>query len=403
MTTLAGDMSLRHWLQLALTEGIGPILTQRLIDGALGVDAACEASPKLLRQVEGIGGAKSQQIFDALRRAGEAVDAELERAAAQDVSIISRDDGLYPALLKSIPDPPSVLYIKGALEPRDLNALAVVGSRRCSFYGREQAERFGALLAAAGITVVSGGARGVDSAAHRGATSHPQGRTIAVLGCGVDTIYPPENAPLFDMIARRGAVMSEYPLGTPPLAENFPRRNRIVSGMSRGVLVIEADARSGALITARQACDDHGRPVFALPGRVDNRMSAGPHLLIRDGAALVTCLEDVLEGLGPLPQSAVDMPMFDLSIADGDADAHNREADDEGVSPDKSPDESAARIASLSAEQQTILGHLDGDALAADAIIERSGLPADVVLRELTMMSLRGLIRRVDGQTYAKR
>jgi DNA processing protein len=392
-------MSLRHWLQLALTEGIGPILTQRLIDAAMGVDAACEASPKLLRKVEGIGGAKSQQIFDALKRAGEAVDAELERAAAQDVSIISRDDDLYPALLKSIPDPPSVLYVRGSPEPRDLNALAVVGSRRCSFYGREQAERLGALLAGAGVTVVSGGARGVDSAAHRGAISHPHGRTIAVLGCGVDTVYPPENAPLFDLIRQRGAVMSEYPLGTPPLAENFPRRNRIVSGMSRGVLVIEADARSGALITARQACDDHGRPVFALPGRVDNRMSAGPHLLIRDGATLVACLEDILDGLGPLPQSAVDMPLFDLSIAGDDEEEEGREADEDTAAPEELP----ALIGSLSAEQQTILDQLDGESLAADAIIERSGLPAHVVMRELTMMSLKGLIRRVDGQTYAKR
>jgi DNA processing protein len=388
-------MSLRHWLQLALTEGIGPILTQRLIDATMGVDAACDASPKLLRQVEGIGGAKAQQIFDALKRAGEAVDSELERAAAQHVTIISRDDDLYPALLRSIPDPPSVLYLKGMLEPRDLNALAVVGSRRCSFYGREQAERFGALLAGAGISVISGGARGVDSAAHRGALSHSQGRTIAVLGCGVDSVYPQENAALFDMIKDRGAVISEYPLGTPPLAENFPRRNRIVSGMSRGVLVIEADARSGALITARQACDDHGRPVFALPGRVDNRMSAGPHLLIRDGATLVTSLDDILEGLGPLPQSAVDMPLFDLRITEGAAD------DSPGAEvPHAAPQPPAAP---LSIEQRAILAHLDGDALAADAIIDCSGLPAHVVMRELTVMSLRGLIKRVDGQTYAKR
>src|SRR5439155_14814585 len=200
------------------------------------------------------------------------------------------------------PDPPAVLYVKGALEPRDLNSVAMVGSRRCSFYGREQSERFAALLAGAGITIVSGGARGIDSAAHRGAMSHPQGRTIAVLGCGVDVVYPPENANLFEEIATRGALISEYPLGTPPLKDNFPRRNRIVSGLSRGVLVVEADERSGALITTQQAIEDHSRPVFAIPGRIDNPLSAGPHTLIRDGAVLTESITQILDNLGPLPE-----------------------------------------------------------------------------------------------------
>lgn len=376
-------MPLRHWLQLALTEGIGPILTQRLIDAAGSAEAACAASLTLLRHVEGIGEATSQQIHASLKRAAGDIEAELDRAASSGIGLISRDDPQYPALLKSIPDPPPVLYIKGALEPRDLNALAIVGSRRCSFYGREQSERFAALLAGAGMTIVSGGARGVDSAGHRGALSHPQGRTIAVLGCGLDAVYPPENKALFDQIIERGAVVGEYPLGTPPLAENFPRRNRIISGMSRGVLVIEADSRSGALITARQACDDHGRPVFALPGRVDNKMSAGPHLLIRDGAVLVTCLDDILQALDPLPKDAVDTPLFATEAETGS---------------------DAPELASpLEESQQLILAQLEEDSLAADAIIERSGLPAPVVMQQLTVMSLKGLIRRVDGQTYARR
>src|SRR5438552_538264 len=297
-------MGREHWLRLAMTEGIGPILTRRLVDAAGGAEAACAASATLLRSIDGITNAKVQTILESMRSAN--VDDELRRCDQLGVRVICPDDSDYPTLLTQIPDPPPVLYVRGAFEPRDLNSLAIVGSRKCSFYGREQAERFAALLAGAGFTVVSGGARGIDSAAHRGAISHPNGRTIAVLGSGIDVPYPPENAPLFEQIAAsgRGAVVTEYPLGTPPVAENFPRRNRIVSGMSRGVLVVEADERSGALITARQAADDHNRPVFALPGRVDNALSAGPHKLIRDGAILTANLEDILQNLHPLPQEA---------------------------------------------------------------------------------------------------
>jgi DNA processing protein len=228
-------MALRHWLQLALTEGIGPILTTRLIAAAGSAQAACNADAALLRNVEGIGSAKSRDISASLRRAAGEVDEELSRCEAAGVMLICQDDENYPVVLKVIPDPPPLLYVRGALEPRDLNALAVVGSRRCSHYGREQAERFGALLAQAGMTVVSGGARGIDSAAHRGALEPAAGRTIAVLGCGVDVDYPPENHALFEQIAQRGAVVSEFAMGQPPLKENFPRRNRIISGLSRGV------------------------------------------------------------------------------------------------------------------------------------------------------------------------
>ena len=382
-------MSLRHWLQLALTDGIGPILSQRLIAAAGGVEPACEAPLTLLRDIDGIGTAKASKIHESLAEALRQVDAEQARAETAGVTLICRDDAAYPTLLKAIPDPPGVLWMKGTLEPRDLNALAIVGSRQCSYYGREQAERFASLLAGAGMTVVSGGARGVDSAAHRGALAHPAGRTIAVLGSGVDRSTRRRMLRCSNRSGARGAVISEYPLGTPPVAENFPRRNRIVSGASRGVLVIEADARSGALITARQACDDHGRPVFALPGRVDNKMSAGPHLLIRDGATLASSLEDILDGLGPLPQDAVDeLPHLDLDL--------DRPQGEQLASPQPA-------VGILDDAQQRILRELDGESLPADAIIERAGLPAHVVMQQLTILSLRGLIHRVDGQTYAKR
>ncbi|MGB7156966.1 MAG: DNA-processing protein DprA [Tepidisphaeraceae bacterium] len=384
-------MALRHWLQLSLTEGIGPILIHRIVDAAGGAEPACSASVARLREIDGIGAAKAAKIHQSMRAARDSVDKELSGAAALGVTIIAQDDEAFPMLLRSIPDPPAVLYLKGHFEPRDLNAVAIVGSRKCSYYGREQAERFGALLAGAGVTVLSGGARGVDSSAHRGAMSHPQGRTIAVLGSGIDVVYPPENAGLFEQIAQKGAVVSEYPLGTAPMKENFPRRNRIVSGMSRGVLVVEADERSGALITARQACDDHGRTVFALPGRVDNPTSAGPHRLIRDGATLVTKLEDILEELGPLPQEAHEVSLFDTPSS-----AKPQAEDNAPVAP-------IVLDPLLTDRQRVILAQLDGTPVHIDTLIDRTSLAASEILQDLTLLSLKGVVRRVDGSTFVKR
>jgi DNA processing protein len=381
-------MAREHWLRLAMTEGIGPILIRRIVDAAGSAEAACAASTKMLATIDGIGTTKASKIYQSLHAAR--VDEELAKCARLGVSIICPDDAAYPTLLTQIPDPPAVLYVKGRFEPRDLNSVAIVGSRKCSYYGREQSERFAALLAGAGFTVVSGGARGIDSAAHRGAMSHPSGRTVAVLGSGVDVPYPPENAPLFEQIATKGAVVSEYPLGTPPLAENFPRRNRIVSGLSRGVLVVEADERSGALITARQACDDHGRTVFALPGRVDQSTSAGPHRLIRDGAVLTTCLEDIINNLDPLPAAAMQPTLFDRS-----------EQEVEPAASAKPQAEHTPRV-SLTERQQLIVAQLDGSALHVDQIIERTSLAASDVLQDLTLLSLKGVVKRVDGQTYTR-
>jgi DNA processing protein len=395
--TEARFMSLRHWLQLALTDGIGPILQTRLVETAGGAEAACAADGALLRNVDGIGSGKATKIRDALRHAATLVDDEIAKAHAAGAAIICRDDDTYPPLLKLIPDPPPVLYVRGTIEPRDLNAVGIVGSRKCSYYGREQSERFAALLAGAGVTVVSGGARGIDSAAHRGAISHPQGRTIAVLGSGVDVPYPPENQKLFEQIAggggdgdgereSRGAAISEYPMGTPPLRDNFPRRNRIISGMSRGILVVEADERSGALITARMACDDHGRPVFALPGRVDSPTSAGPHKLIRDGAVLARGLEDIVEALGPLPQEVREVTLFEppVEVALETVEAPVQETP-----------------IGLSERQRAIFAHLGADPVDVDTIIDRTALPAQLVMQELTFLSLKGIVKRVDGQLYA--
>jgi DNA processing protein len=221
----------------------------------------------------------------------------------------------------------------------------------------------------------------------------PNGRTIAVLGCGVDIAYPPENAGLFAEIAKRGAVVSEFALGTPPAKENFPRRNRIISGMSRGVLVVEADVASGALITARLACDSHNRPVFAIPGKIDNPMSAGPHALIRDGAVLVTGLEDVLGNLGPVPHE------LNVSI-----EAQQPQTPSQAVRGTTETGEKrrSQSVIELDGHQQKIVDGIDSDPTHLDTIITRTELPAEVVMRELTMLSLRGVVKRVDGQSYVR-
>jgi len=371
-----------HWLQLSLTDGIGPILGRRMIDAAGSALAATQMTRRELTQIEGIGLAKAQAVVDSLKVAESDAILQVSKASELGATIICPDDDAWPALLRELPAAPLVLFFMGTLEPRDLQSLAIVGSRRCSHYGREQAERFAALLAGAGFCVISGGARGVDSAAHRGAMQHPSGRTIAVLGSGLDVPYPPENKPLFDQIVQRGAIISEFPFATPPNAENFPRRNRIVSGLSRGVLVIEADERSGALITARLANEEHGRPVFALPGRVDNQMSAGPHQLIRDGATLVTKLEHIVGALDPLPDHVHQPGLFSSESTEEKA--------------------SAAPPTNLSDRQQLILNNIGNDPSAVDDIIDKTNLPAPAVLQELTFLTLRGLLKRADGQSYVK-
>ncbi|MGC4033812.1 MAG: DNA-processing protein DprA [Tepidisphaeraceae bacterium] len=378
-------MSVRPWLTLALTEGIGPILSRRLIEAAGSAFAACQADAVLLKTVEGIGAAKASKIAASLREAARKVDDAIARAESLGMTIVCPEDATYPHSLHAIPDPPLVLYATGDLQPRDLNAVAIVGSRKCSLYGREQAERFAALLAGAGFTVISGGARGIDSAAHRGAMQHANGRTIAVLGSGLDKPYPAENAGLFRQIAERGGVLSEYPPGTPPTAENFPRRNRIVSGMSRGTLVIEADERSGALITARQAIEEHNRVVMAIPGRCDNPQSAGPHKLIRDGAILVTRLEHIIEALGPLDASIPEFPLF--------------ERHDEPAPP---PPAKPVAAANLSDTQRAVMDSLSKDPIDIDSLCDATGFDAGTLLRELTMLSLKGLVRRHDGGRFAR-
>ncbi len=253
---------------------------------------------------------------------------EIELCAQKGIDFLLYSDGEYPALLKEVSDPPLVLYKKGALLENDRNAIAIVGTRHPSFYGRTQAKRFAQELAARGLTIVSGLARGIDQVAHDGALHVSYGRTIAVMGCGLDVIYPKEHEGLFKKIAERGAILSEYPLGTPPLPENFPRRNRILSGLSYATFVVEAHSRSGSLITAHQAVEQ-GREIFALPGPVDQLTSRGCHQLIKEGACLVETPEDILLALADrLKWENKFEPAFSTSDGEGTGSNDQRSTDD---------------------------------------------------------------------------
>ena len=279
---------------LNLIPEVGSTRLRRLLDAFGDLERVWAASPEALQHVEGIGPGLAQRLVEG-RRDTARLEQELTTARRHGVTVLTLDDPDYPERLRTIPDPPLALYVNGTLSPQDDIAVAVVGSRHASLYGTQCAERLGYALALRGVSVVSGLARGIDAAAHRGALKAP-GRTIAVLGSGLAQLYPSEHADLAAQVAARGAVISEYPMETLPLPHNFPRRNRIISGLSLGVVVVEASARSGALITADCALEQ-GREVFAVPGPMTSVTSQGTHGLLKQCARLVTSVDDILEEL----------------------------------------------------------------------------------------------------------
>jgi DNA processing protein len=284
-------------LRLTLVNGVGPVLGRRLIGAFGSAEQVFGASPADLERIEGIGSTKARRIHASMLESESALEREVELAETHRARIIPLGDPDYPPLLAEAVDAPLVWYVRGAAPcPAGTFPVGIVGSRHCTAYGVEQAERFSMLLAQQGLVIVSGGARGVDSAAHRAAL-RVQGTTVVVMGCGLGNCYPPENAALFDDIASRGGtIVSELPILTGPSAENFPARNRIIAAMSLGVLVIEAPRGSGALITARVAIDDYNREVMAVPGRIDSRASEGSNDLIKSGeAAMATSPSDVID------------------------------------------------------------------------------------------------------------
>lgn len=371
----------RQYLRLQLADGVGPIRMRNLLAHFGSVDAILSASMSALREVEGIGPHAAESILRS--RTDESADRELERAAACGLRVICLEDSTYPGLLHRTPDPPICLYVRGRFEATDVVAIAIVGTRRCSHYGREQALRFGEMLGSAGFTIVSGMARGIDGHAHRGAL-HGGGRTIAVLGNGLGSVYPREHEALAEEIAQHGAVVSEVPIDIQPTPENFPRRNRIIAGLTLGVIVIEAGPRSGALITARLACE-YNREVFAVPGRVDRPdLTAGVHGLIRDGQAkLITCLEDVLDELG-------DVGEIMRTGATQPTDSQQSEA-------------TAAPLPKLSEGEQAVLKAVTDGAQDADSIVSKTRLEMSRVMSSLTALQLKGLVTQLPGHRFVRR
>lgn len=279
------------YIILNLIEGLGPVSVRRLIDTLGSPKAILEADRETLMKARGVGEKLALKII--VQRDDIDVDAEIDKAADIGARIITPLDDEYPDLLKTIHDPPLALYVRGSLLPEDGKAIGIVGSRATSHYGLSAADRLAYQLGQTGFTVVSGLARGTDTAAHTGALKS-SGRTIAVLGGALDRLYPPENAELADRIAKQGAVISEYAMGRQADRMTFPYRNRIISGLSMGVLLIESAVKGGSMHTA-DAAMEQGRTVFALPGRVDTPGTRGPHKLIKNGAKLVETLDDILE------------------------------------------------------------------------------------------------------------
>lgn len=318
---------------------------------------------------------------------------EMERCARLGISCLSLIDREYPAGLKEIHDPPIVLYIRGALLPSDDAAgLAVVGSRHATTYGLYHARKFAREMSGSGFTIISGLARGIDQAAHEGALEFPSGRTVAVLGCGVDEIYPPESRKLYSRIMERGAVISEYALGAQPLAHHFPKRNRIISGLSLGVLVVEAHVRSGSLITARQALDQ-GRDVFAMPGRIDQLTSQGTHELLREGACLTDASWIMVEALGA--EARRRLRIFSGQKADAEKDPPELSV----LSGEQGDRPVAEEVLGGDAESRRILSLLGPQGLTCEELQERMRIPAgDFFPLLLKLEMTRRLRKNPDGR-----
>jgi DNA processing protein len=360
------------WVALHLVPGVGRITFKKLVAYFGHPHAVMQATAGQLMRVSGVG-PKLAQAITGFQTAGE-VERELRAANAAGCRIIIQADASYPPLLKAIEDPPPVLYVKGDAGELGAPGIAVVGSRRPSIYGKVVAQQLSQGLGECGVTVVSGLARGIDSVAHL-KTLESGGRTIAVLGCGLSYIYPPENRRLAERIGRQGAVVSEFPMQTKPDRLNFPLRNRTISGLSLGTVVVEAGERSGALITAQWALEQ-GREVFAVPGNVTSPTSRGTNRLIKMGAKLVECVEDILE----------EFPQYAL-----------------GGKRAGAPAQEELCQADSTADERRLLALLDlVEAREIDWIIEHAHFPTSMVSALLLKLELAGKVTQLPGKLFLK-
>jgi len=359
------------WLALRGLPGVGPVLFHRLIQALENPGRVFDTPLKELRAVRGISPAIAQSIRSF--KAWDRVEEQLTRLRAFGAQVLTLDNPLYPVRLQEIPFPPPVIFVKGDIKPEDNLALAIVGTRGASYYGTKTCRSLARDLAYRGVTVVSGLARGIDTAAHQGSLEGG-GRTLAVLGCGLDVVYPPENRELYARIPEHGALVTEYLLGAPPEGHNFPRRNRIVSGLALGVLVVEAGIKSGANITAQCALEQ-GREVLAVPGPITSPTSQGPHRWIKEGAKLVQNVNDIL---AELPQAR----------------APERPERARPAEAPVSPRPTFFRV------DDPLLPLLGAEPLQLEELVQASHLPAPEVMSRLTLLELQGLVRELPGKCY---
>ncbi len=364
------------WLALALTPGLGARMAGKLLREFGSPGAIFSASLTAL-EAQRLPAAVAQALHS--RQPLSDAARELAQAQAAGCRLLTWDEPEYPSRLREIYDPPPLLYVRGNVELLNRHVISIVGSRRPTPYGNQVAERLARDLADRGLVIASGLARGIDACAHKGALSSALGTTIGVLGCGIDVVYPKENKKIFQEIEQRGAIISEFPLGTFPAPQNFPIRNRIIAGMALGVVVVEGAQYSGSLITARLGME-FGREVFGVPGNVTQPSSFGPNQLIKQGAKLVTGWEDVVEEL-PTPVRAELMPVESVSQA-----------------------ERAALIQqTLAPGERPLYDLLSVDqARHVDEIVEMSGLSSSEVLAGLFDLELKGVVRQLPGKQFLK-